>query len=59
MKTLPSHKNLQLLTDLSGAKIGIQVQETGYFKDVILEGLTSLNVSIINFYDFYLFHYIY
>ena len=27
-------------------------------KDVIKEGLTSLNVSIIKFYDFHLFHYI-
>ena len=27
-------------------------------KDVIEEGLTSLNISIIKFYDFYLFHYI-
>ena len=27
-------------------------------KDVVLERLTSHNVSIIKFYDFYLFHYI-
>ena len=27
-------------------------------KDVIEEGLTSLNISIIKFHDFYLFHYI-
>ena len=27
-------------------------------KDVISEGLTSLNASIMKFYNFYLFHYI-
>ena len=27
-------------------------------KDVIQEGLTSLNVPVIKFYDVYLFHYI-
>ena len=27
-------------------------------KDVIQQGMTSLNVSIIKFYDFYLFQYI-